>query len=133
MNPLQRTVLIVAIILFSLSELFPPWLYEDGWNSAEQSAGYHFIFSPAPEVKPYAEMKRLFSIPDDDPQHGFTVRKDLARLYGQRLSLLFLMLGLLLVLDGRKSSLKAILGGSSLLVGLGFVGLYILHVSRYWS
>ena len=133
MNPKQRIVLIVAVLIFSLSELFPPWLYEDGWNSAEQSAGYHFIFGPAPEVKPYTEMKRIFSITDDDPQHGFTVRKDLARLYGQRLSLLFLMPGLLLVLDDRKSYFKAILGRSSLAVGLGFAGLYILYVSRYWS
>lgn len=133
MNPKQLTVLIVAVVLFLVSELFPPWLYEDSWNSAEKSAGYHFIFGPAPEIKPYSEMKRIFSIPDEDPQHGFNTRKDFARLFGQRLSLLFITLGLFLMLDARKSHLKTILGGISLFVGLGFVGLYVVHVSRYWS
>lgn len=131
MNPKQCAVLIVAIALFSLSELFPPWLYEDGWDSAERSAGYHFILSPPPKVRPYAEMKRIFSIPDSDPRHGFTVREDLARLYGQRLSVLFFMLGFLLVLDDRKSYLKIVFGRIFLLIGFGFVGLYIIYLLRY--
>ena len=133
MSPKQRAVIIAAVALFSLSELFPPWKYEDQWDSSEKSAGHRFIFSPAPEVEPYSEMKHIFSIPDNEPQHGFTVRKDLARLYGQRFSLLFLMLGLLLLSEDRKAYAQVILGIISLVIGFSFVGLYIIYVSRYWS
>lgn len=131
MNQKQRNVLIGAFILFTLSELFPPWLYEDGWNSAERPAGYHFLFGAAPRVKPYPEMKQIFSIPDDDPEHGFTVCKDKARLYGQRFTILFLMPGLLLLLDDRKSLLKKVLALASISIGAIFFGLYVLYISRY--
>ena len=127
----QSRVLLLGAALFALSELFPPWLYEDGWTSAERSAGYHFILGRGPEVKPYAEMKKIFSIPDGDPEHGFTARQDLARLYGQRFIIIFSTVGLLLVFSERRSLAKEILGGASLCVGLLFVGLYVWYVSAY--
>ena len=129
MNAKQRRVLLLAVVLFSLSELFPPWLYEDGWDSAARSAGYHFIYGPEPEIKPYGEMKKIFSIPDDEPQHGFTVRKDLGRLYGQRLTLLFFTIGLLLILNDRRSFPGTLVGGVSLCFGIGFLGVYVLYIS----
>jgi hypothetical protein len=131
MNRKQLVVLTLAVALFSLSELFPPWLYKDGWTSARRSAGYHFILSP-PEVKPPGEMKRIFSLPDEEMRHGFTVREDYFRLYGQRLTLLFLMAGLLLLLDGRRAWAKAVFGGVVLCIGLGLLCLYVLYVSTYW-
>ncbi len=139
MNLIQRTILIIAVGIFSLSELFPPWLYEDGWNSAERSAGYHFILAPTPEIKSYPEMKVIFSIPDKELfaapdaapiKHGFSVRKDIARLYGQRFSIMFLMLGLLLILDDRKKLLKIIFGSIFVCIGVGFLGLCILLALR---
>lgn len=130
-NDKQLGVLLIGIALFTLSELFPPWLYKDGWNSAERPAGYHFIFSPEPEVKSQAEMKKIFSVPDGDPPHGFSVRRDTGRLYGQRLIILFLMVGLLFVLSKRRSVPRLILGGTSIGVGLLFVCLYAMYVVRY--
>lgn len=132
MNSKQRAVLINAVLLFSLSELFPPWMYADTWTSAERSAGYHFILNPAPKVKSDIEMKRIFSIPENDPYHRFVVREDSARLYGQRLSLLFLMPGLFLLLDDRRNLFKVIPGGGSVLIGIGFVSLYVFYFSPYW-
>ena len=131
MNRKQWIVLTLAVALFSLSELFPPWLYKDGWTSARRSAGYHFILYP-PQVKSPGEMKRIFSLPDEELRHGFSVREDFIRLYGQRLTLLFLMAGLLLLSDGRRGWAKAILGGVSLCAGLGFLCLSILYVSGSW-
>ena len=132
MNSKQREVLIIAVLLFSLSELFPPWLYEDTLTSIERSAGYHFILSSAPEVKPYPEMRQIFLIPDGEPEHGFSVRKDLARLYGQRFIIFFLMLGFLLLLDDRKSFLRRGFAWASISIGVSFLGLYILYISRYF-
>ena len=135
MKIIQRTILIIAVGIFSLSELFPPWLYEDNWNSNLRSAGYHFILAPTPEIKSYPEMKVIFSIPDKELfaapdatpiKHGFSVRKDVARLYGQRFSIMFLMLGFLLVLDDRKKLLKIMLGSILICIGIGFLGLCIL-------
>ena len=130
MNRKQLIVLALAVALFSMSELFPPWLYKDGWTSVRRSAGYHFILTP-PEVKSPSEMKRIFSLPDEEFRHGFSVREDFLRLYGQRLTLLFLMAGLLLLLDERRAWAKAILGGISLCAGLGFLCLYVLYVFKY--
>lgn len=131
MNSKQWFVLSVAVGLFSLSELFPPWMYEDTWDSGERSAGYHFILAPEPEVKSQPEMKKIYAIPDSEPPHNFTVRTDLIRLYGQRLTLLFLMVGFLIVLGERRSIPKIVFGGVFLLVGIGFLALYIFYVSPY--
>lgn len=128
MNNKQWAVLLVAVGLFSLSELFPPWLYEYTWTSAERSAGYHFILGPEPKIKSPAEMRKLFSIPDAEPLHSFSVREDIIRLYGQRLSLLFLMTGLLLTLGERPSLLQKLLGIASVSIGVGFLGLYVWYV-----
>jgi hypothetical protein len=132
MNRKQVSVLAVTVILFSLSELFPPWLYEDGLNSAERSAGFHFILGADPQVKSYPEMKRLFSIPDNDPEHGFTVRRDVARLLGQRILIPFVAIAVLLAFDYRKSTVRKILAGASACVGVISLGLYFLYVSRYF-
>jgi hypothetical protein len=125
---LQKTVLIVFVLLFSISELFPPWLYEDGWNSDERSAGYHFIVAQKPEVKSYPEMLQIFSIPQNEPEHGFSVRKDTLSLYEQRFSITFLMLGLLSILDGRKRLIRILFGAVCIFIGAGFLGLVINFV-----
>jgi len=125
MKSIHAAILIVSIILFSLSELFPPWLYEDGWNSDERSAGYHFIFAQKPKVKSYSEMRRIFSIPQNEPEHGFSICKDTQSLYEQRFSITFLMLGFLMISDGRKRLVRILLGSVFIFIGVGFLGLVI--------
>lgn len=123
MNSKQLRVLLLGVLLFALSELFPPWQYKDGWTSAEQSAGYHFLYSP-PEVKSDDEMKKIFSISDHEPvAHYIRVRIDKGRLFGQRIALVSLPLGLLLLLKERRSAIAFVLGGLLLLVGLASLAL----------
>ena len=133
MNRKQLIVWFAAVALALLSELFPPWMYEDSWNSAEQSAGHHFVLSPDPEVKSDAEMRRMFSITDESRPLGFGVRKDIARVYGYRVMLFFIPSGLLLLLDDSKSLPKLVLGGLSLCVGLCAVSLFLLYMYPRWN
>jgi hypothetical protein len=132
MNPKQRIVILSALILLSLSELFPPWLYENVQASSQYSAGYHFIFSPYPEVKSKDEMKRIFSIPLDADEYrsSFVIKEDLGRRYGQRLALLFLTFGLLVFLMERKSYVKGIISGFLICIGIAFF-IYVLHDSWF--
>jgi hypothetical protein len=129
MNFSQRTVFILTIVLFTLSVLFPPWLYEDGWNSAEHSAGFHFI-TEKPEIKPYTEMKKIFSIPDRDPPHGFSVKPDILVLCAQIFCLIFLTIGFLLFLGDRKNLYKLVAGGISVFLGLSFCAVCIFFLTR---
>ena len=128
MNRKQLIVLCTTIILLGLSELFPPWLYEDGWTSEKHSAGYHFI-TKEPERKPIRELKDVFTLPDNGPPRNVHVQRDVARIYGQRLTLLFLAIGLLLVLSNRRSSLRVALGGLSLIAGVSALGLLVWYAS----
>jgi hypothetical protein len=129
LNTKQLSVLIIAVILFSLSELFPPWLYENGWDSAKRSAGYHYYYSP-PESKSSEEMKKLFRLPENESLPFFSTQKDFLRLYSQRLSLLFLTTGLLLTLSCIRSFPKTLFGCLSICVGIVSL-LLVLKLS--WS
>lgn len=126
LNAKQLSVLLIAVAVFSLSELFPPWQYYDGWTSARHFAGYHFLFSP-PEVKSLSEMKKIFSMPDDEYPHHFTIRKDLILLNIQRITMLFLSIGFLLFLSSRRSYDKKVFGGFSIFLGCAFLGLFVWY------
>jgi ABC-type multidrug transport system fused ATPase/permease subunit len=128
MNKKQIILVLTAVILFGLSELFPPWYYKDGWTSAKRSAGYHFLFH-RPAVKTPAEMNKIFSLPDNGPSHHFSVGRDSIRLYGQRMILLFLMVGLLLMLEERRRFLKTLFGVISLCLGFAFLAIYVWYIS----
>ncbi len=131
LNTKQLAVLLAAVLLFSLSELSPPWLYEDGWTSAKRSAGYHFLYSP-PAVKSDAEMRRMFLLPENEPPHYFSVQRDLARLHGQRIAIPLLTIGLLLVLSDRRSYVKVVFGSASLCVGFTFIALVCYMAWSVW-
>jgi len=118
MKSKQLKVLLVAVSLFSLSELFPPWLYEYSWHRCP--AGYGFITNP-PAVKSSEEMQRLCHLSDLPTPESFTVHKHLDRLNFQRIILTLLMVGLLLRLDERRSTLKIALSAISL--GIVIAGL----------
>src|SRR2546428_3097763 len=95
MNPKQRNVLLAAAILFTFSELFPPWVYE-GPISSRRSAGYHFLKSP-PAVKSPDEMRAIFSLAPNEPLGYVGVRIDRFRVFGQRVTILFFAAGFFLV------------------------------------
>jgi hypothetical protein len=122
MNTKQRAVLILGIVLFTLSELFPPWLYVATQFSAQRSAGYHYRFS-APVVKSPAEMRQLFPFPEDNPTQ-YKVRLDYLRLYIQRFIITSLAIGLLLVWRERRPKLIFAAGGLFLCVGIAFIALF---------
>jgi hypothetical protein len=124
MNMKQWIVLLAGVVLFLLSELCPPWVYTDGITSARRSAGYHFL-TASPEVDSPAEMKRVFSFANEEPDRPISISKDGARLNGQRVILLFSTLGLLLVLYDPRAKLRLIFGSLSLCIALGFLTLYL--------
>jgi hypothetical protein len=109
MNTKQRVVLILGIVLFTLSELFPPWLYIDQRFSAKRSAGYHYCFSPPP-VKWPDEMRQRLPFPEDDPALYVKVRIDYLLLYIQRIIItslaIVLIRGALIAPGGRQSAKK---------------------------
>lgn len=119
MNAKQWAVVLIAITLFSLSELFPPWLYLCN-GIPEHSAGYHFLSNP-PEVKPIcAGSDRISPLP--------TVLKNSGRLNLQRIVLTILTIGLMLLWDNRRTTLKILIGFLALclsVVGLMFFVLMI--------
>src|SRR5436309_14151598 len=117
LNTKQRIILLLGVAFFLLSELFPPWLYVDEYDSAQRSVGYHFLYAP-PLVKSSNEMKEIFSIPaDSSEEHLFRVKVDTFHLFAQRIIIVFLTGGLLLILKDRKSLIWVILGGVSLCIG----------------
>ncbi len=128
MNKKQKQMIVIlsAVALFSLSELFPPFSYKDE-HSRQRSAGYHFFYDPPTTVKIPNEMSNAYSHPDEQFRH-FRVGRDIIRLLGQRIILLLAMLGLLLLLEERRSTLKAVFGVISLCLCFGVLGLYSLYV-----
>jgi hypothetical protein len=124
MNAKQRAVLILGIVLFTSSELFPPWLYVDDEFSMKRSAGYHFRFSP-PALKSPAEMRKLFPLSGRD----IGVRLDNLRLYIQRIIITSLTIGLLLVWRERRPKLIFAAGGLLLFMGMAFLALFVMLAS----
>lgn len=105
----QCIILIAATIIFLMTILSPPYAYEDVVNSNERSAGHH-LFNRPPKVKSYEEMKEIFSIPDSEPQHGFSVKIDVLRVIIEWFAILFLMIGGLFLTANKKSALKTAFG-----------------------
>jgi hypothetical protein len=130
MNRKQWLVLLVGTIVLVLSELFPPWLYEDENTSAVRPAGYHFISKP-PKVGSSAEMKNLFALRESDTTQFIWVHKDGIRLMGQRIILLSLMPGLWVVFFERRTIINFVSGGLCLCIALVFSGLYIFYVALF--
>lgn len=124
MNKQRWIIVIVAAVLFCLSELVPPWLYkcESGYGyPAGYPAGYHFIVKPPPP-------KAICISSDPLPAPLPAVFKDSIRLNVQRTILVFLTLGLLLVLKNRRTNLHLVFAFLALCisaVGLLFLGLMI--------
>lgn len=131
MNRKQWTLLLAGIVLFGLSELFPPWVYEDENTSVRRSASYHLFNSP-PKVKSPAEMRAIFSLRPDEPTKFMWVHLNGLRLYVQRFVLIAATPGLMLVLANRRSLIKIILAILFLIVGLCFFALFAFDVWAMW-
>lgn len=125
MNYKQAAVVMFAVLLAAMSVLTPPYNYEDHHNSNETSAGFH-LFTAPPKVKSYPEMQKIFSIPDGEPPHGFSVKKDRLRLFCEWLGILFAAFGGLFLTANRRTWAKIIIGGFFLSIGLFFAGLVVL-------
>jgi len=131
MTKRQWTVLFIGGMLMLLSEIFPPWVYEDGWTSAQRGAGYHFLTKP-PGVKSQNEMKRIFGRPVEEPDHYFSLHRDRARLLGQRSLLLTATIGLLLVMHRPRRMWRLAFGTLSLCITSGVLCLYAYYLSVVW-
>jgi hypothetical protein len=103
-------VVVGALGLWGLSELFPPWEYLDGNTSASRRAGYHFYKSP-PTVKSPEEMKHLFHRRDGDrlPLLLIHVHRDPLQLIAQRIVLAWLALNAFILSFGRGPLLLRVL------------------------
>jgi hypothetical protein len=126
MNRKQMIVLASAVALFSLSELFPPLYYKDEL-SRKRSAGYHFFYNPPTTIETPAKLREHRSSSDVELRH-YRVVRDYERLLGQRIILLFVMVGVLLLLEKRRSKLKIVSGIVSLCLGFGVLCLYGLYI-----
>ena len=119
MNTKQWTVLLVAMAIFLLSELFPPWLYN--CKGATYPAGYYFL-TKTPAIKAIC--------PSSDPLPAPlpTVLEDSNRLLLQRMIVIALTLGLWLLLRTRRTNLSVLIGFLATcagLVGLLFFALMV--------
>jgi hypothetical protein len=101
-------VIVGALGLWGLSELFPPWKYVDGNTSATRSAGYHFYKSP-PVVKSPEEMKTLFQRREGDFPLSIHVHRNHLQSMAQRIVLFWLALNLLILSFGRGPLLLRVL------------------------
>lgn len=126
----QRTILIIFAAIFLLSEMFPPWIYIDKTSSIKYSAGFHFVFSPDPEIKSYSEIKERFSLPDRYQQEDFILRKDSGRLNLQRWSVLLFMISFLIASDERKSTYKKLIVIIFALIGIVFAAVWTFSSLR---
>ncbi|HEV2829850.1 MAG TPA: hypothetical protein VGW76_19780 [Pyrinomonadaceae bacterium] len=101
-------VIVGALGLWGLSELFPPWNYVDGNTSATRSAGYHFYKSP-PAVKSPDEMKILFQRREDQFPLSLHVHRNYLQSMAQRVVLFWMALNLFILSFGRSSLLVRVL------------------------
>jgi len=123
----QLSLLILGALLFALSELFPPWVYEDENTSVRRSAGYHWRLSP-PKLKSPPEMRRIFGIKETDPTRFMWVHLDGISELGQRVAILSLTIGAVLVSFNRRILVVYLLGWLFLCIGIGMVAIVIFHV-----
>jgi len=129
----QKTVLLLGAVLVALVLLFPPWDHFDNDTSGRQSAGYHFFLTP-PQPKPVQEVFGNARFP-----HMTSIRLNDVRFILQLLIAIPSWLGLLFVLEIRRTKIGVVLGVILLLVSIFILGCTIwLVVSEgleygHWS
>lgn len=126
MNSKQSTVLIFATVLFLMSVLTQPWLYEDTKYHARRSAGYH-LFTGEPKVKSDAEMQEIFSYSKNETLNAYNVRKNTVRLHCEWIAILLLAVGGILITRDRITPL--IFLPAIFLISLGCVCAFVVLIS----
>jgi hypothetical protein len=119
MNKKQWIILSVAVVVLSLSAMFPPWLYQCDWRSF--SGGYHF-FVRSPKIE--AICLNSDPLPGPPP----TIHMNVDRLVLQSVVVVVLTVGLLLILKTPRTNFSIVTAaiiGSIGAVGLMFLGLMI--------
>jgi hypothetical protein len=122
-----NAVIIAGLLLLALSELFPPWVYEDENTSGVRSAGYHFYKSP-PAVKSPAEMKKIFNLRDGESTQFMRVHSDDLQILAQRGVLAWLFYNGLILSLARSRLIRVLFGiffgvGAIAAIGLVYWGL----------
>ena len=110
MNACQWGILIIAFVIFGLSELFPPWTYhcDKGFT---HPAGYSWRNNP-PLASDY-----ICPTSDKIPPIA-TVVKDSGRLFCQRTTILTVAAGLLLLMKRRRTKFSIAIAALVLFVAL---------------
>ena len=127
MNRKQWTILLAGVVLLGVSELFPPWVYEDENTSVRRSAGYH-LFNRPPKLKSAAEMRTIFSLQPSEPIKFMWVHVNGVRLLSQRLFLIAATPGLVFALANQRSLIKILLAIAFLIAALCFLGVFAFDV-----
>ena len=120
-------VIIVGLVVLTVSELFPPWVYEDENTSGVRSAGYHFYKSP-PAVKSPDDMKKIFHYRDGETTQFMSVHRDSEQILAQRVVLAWLFYNGLILSFGRGPLLLRVLFG--IFFGVGALAAIALV---YWG
>jgi hypothetical protein len=127
MNAKQGRILVFAMFLTLISELYPPWIYEYAYVDEFQHkcpAGYSFITRP-PAVKTWDEMRSICAT-SEVPLEKIRTSKDLIRLNWQRLILFSVAAGFFLYFARKNDRLQAILSRTILGIAFALLALYIL-------
>lgn len=131
MNLRLITILLLGFGILAISELFPPWIYEEETNSARRRAGYHYFNSPP--IKSDAEMEKIFFIPREGEKLRFIVRKDGGLIFLQRVAIGLAVAGLGLLLKRQPSLLSKWAGGVLISLCILFGGLIISYLVMFKS
>ena len=115
-NSRQNKVLIAGAGLVALMLLFPPWDHFDRDTSGRQSSGYHFFLTP-PQPKPAQEVFGNARFP-----HMTSIRLNDLRFILQLLITIPGWLGLLFLLEIRRTKIGVVLGVILLLVSIFIFG-----------
>jgi hypothetical protein len=127
MSTKQWGILLVGVVLFSLSELFPPWQFKHVSWFRECPAGYHLFNSP-PVLKSSNDLNWMCRSSDEPILQDFRAHKNITRLNWQRAILVSLTLGLLLLFFDRRSFIKSLFSGITLFIGISGLILYAISV-----
>jgi hypothetical protein len=96
-------ILVIFFLLATVNELFRPWVYVTGINSAKRPAGY-FIIGYKPEIKSPSEISMMFGMKGVEVEYG--IKYDYLRLNLQRASILALFLDVSLCFGPRNITLR---------------------------
>jgi hypothetical protein len=132
MNSKQLVILISAMIMFFLSEVFPPWhyeyefYYESGYKTnGICPAGFSFVGRP-PKIRSYKEISILCLVDSDGALRKIKVCKSLGRLNSQRIIFSSIILSVFLKHFKRDKKSISILSNTFLVFALLFLVFYVL-------